>query len=746
MELIDVSVSLTVGVLGVAYPVLLQSVTRLDDKYRSSVIVDLFTKEPELKWFRYLLVASLFTILLWGLQLPVLINSSIIHSIFSDSGKWLAQLASVALAVMFFFLVAKVITYSITIQVVRYLMKKHDSSIKHDDFRHFIGLSDILFTSIREVNQSVVATISEYLYQAFNQVRIAQSGKPVEYPDHYYRLLYDILLELEANPDPRFRYLADRAVGGIWLLGEMTENEVSQSTFRWLWILMRHSIERNHDDYVLGLWEHADQHAAYQLNAIELEHSADYTQIVNQEDIERRKKERHTFEEFFIALGGLVLFQKRNDLIRKMFQHTRSIPPRYELLPSQMDDVFHWYNWFFDHGRRNFSWIESTYSMPGLSSMGNEGETKAVILKYIALLFIRQFSLHAYYVYQNPLAMPAIPATQVEKSNWLASMDLMIDQVTELYNDRDLMKEVGLSLINDDWCVANQKTPPIQMLNDFKLSIQNSIQQGLREQQPAEDKVKLFYETSKQILVPVMNDLIKLKGPDNPSMDVQKWFIIGEHHRQDKSTFVHDQGFDHFNYHSILAERLAEKIRNAISEVFWRCKTSQYLINKEQVKEALNRLSLGDKRYVVVSFGIDAGEFVKNQGGSFSNVRFIFFKNSISRLAGRCFFVLREADLPQISFLPPGDNWITKEELVLLDESVNLFGAVVDLHVNQTIREAIQPDVPNEDLHKSVMTTLAFSIEWKFKKNIRCVYFSIVTPQRPQGVPNELKDILPFDD
>lgn len=323
-------------------------------------------------------------------------------------------------------------------------------------------------------------------------------------------------------------------------------------------------------------------------------------------------------------------------------------------------------------------------------------------------------------------------------------MDVMIEQVSDLYNNRDLMNAIGFDYINEAWCLENQKRPPMQLLDDIKTSIANSIQQGLQEQQPAEDKVNLFLETSKAILVPVMKDVLRVSGKASPGKDIQKWYISGQHQRQDKSAFVHDQQADHLNYHSFLAEQLSARIRDGISEVFWRCKTTQYLIHKEQVKDALNRLVLGNERYIVISFGIDASEFVAAQGGSFPNIRFLFFANSISRLAGRCFFVLRENDLPQISFLPPGDEWVDKDQLVVIDQSVELYGAVVDLHSNDVVRSAIQADTPQEDLHKLVLTTLAFNIEWKFRKNFPCVYFSFVTPHRQQGVPNELKDIQPF--
>ena len=52
---IDFYIYIVISLLGVAYPLLLQVISRLDEKYSSENIVELFDKELEGKTFKWLL-------------------------------------------------------------------------------------------------------------------------------------------------------------------------------------------------------------------------------------------------------------------------------------------------------------------------------------------------------------------------------------------------------------------------------------------------------------------------------------------------------------------------------------------------------------------------------------------------------------------------------------------------------------------------------------------------------------------
>lgn len=74
MTNLDFYIYIVISLLGVAYPLLLQVVARLDEKYSSIRIVAKFDQEYEGRVFKVLLYISLILIVIWTLQLPSFIS------------------------------------------------------------------------------------------------------------------------------------------------------------------------------------------------------------------------------------------------------------------------------------------------------------------------------------------------------------------------------------------------------------------------------------------------------------------------------------------------------------------------------------------------------------------------------------------------------------------------------------------------------------------------------------------------
>ena len=74
MDVISICVSFIVAILAIAYPILFQVVSGLDEKYSSILINDLFNQEKSKKYFLFFLITSLVLIFLWILKLPPLID------------------------------------------------------------------------------------------------------------------------------------------------------------------------------------------------------------------------------------------------------------------------------------------------------------------------------------------------------------------------------------------------------------------------------------------------------------------------------------------------------------------------------------------------------------------------------------------------------------------------------------------------------------------------------------------------
>ena len=129
MKSVDAYIYIIIGILGVAYPILLQVVSHLNEKYSSELITELFKKEREYNAFRYALFSSLFFVGLWSFKLPPLIHLNDPFSvIIENSGEILIILNTIILVISFFMYVRKVLIYYSQTDLISHLIKRHNES------------------------------------------------------------------------------------------------------------------------------------------------------------------------------------------------------------------------------------------------------------------------------------------------------------------------------------------------------------------------------------------------------------------------------------------------------------------------------------------------------------------------------------------------------------------------------------------------------------------------------------------
>lgn len=116
--------NIIIAILAVSYPIIIQVISRLDDKYGSEEIVKRFKQEPIMKRFQFLLIASLISLFIWSLKLPPLPPFDNLGFIVDNSSNLLVMLMTVLLVVSFINLVNKVLTYSDTSKLFDYINSK----------------------------------------------------------------------------------------------------------------------------------------------------------------------------------------------------------------------------------------------------------------------------------------------------------------------------------------------------------------------------------------------------------------------------------------------------------------------------------------------------------------------------------------------------------------------------------------------------------------------------------------------
>lgn len=266
---LDACIYTIIAILGIAYPILLQVISRLDDKYSSARAVGLFEQEPERKGFVFLLKLSALVSGIWFCRFPppaTLLGHGFWSAVVANSALLLVYLTSAALLVFFFLLTEKTITYYNTQKFSTHLQRKHRQN--RADKRHVEILTDVFLAVISARNSPVAQQIAEFFTEEFGWERTEAGASEVVYSSVYYQLTYRTTEELAQLGNRKDKSLAHRAAGGNWLLGDSAQHVISESTYFALWHNLLLALDYEQEDMVYDYWRTAYRYLEQHLRTI----------------------------------------------------------------------------------------------------------------------------------------------------------------------------------------------------------------------------------------------------------------------------------------------------------------------------------------------------------------------------------------------------------------------------------------------------------------------------------------------
>jgi len=610
-----------------------------------------------------------------------------------------------------------------------------------DEYKYFGIISDLLIYAIRNQNEKIAKSISSFMYGAFKDFRTKNHGKEVEYPNIYYEVVSKTIEELASQKNRRFVFLEYRTAGNLWLLGEYENSKISEITYSRIWGNLILAIKYERDDYIMYHWERAYQYIRSSLPQINPQYSDHPFEIKNQPEVDKRKNERRRFLEFHYALGGLLLYTKRYTCIQRAFTYTQSLPPQYELLPDTMDDVFGLFFLFWDPYEMRIPWITTRYYLPETSGIVADKILKKAVCQYIAILFLRQYSIQPFLYGMEPLRPPQLPKSQGEKREWIDNLDYFKSFVEEILKNRELLDQIGLGFITNKWCEDNNLPNPLKFIDSLKSNVIKSFEGTQIEQSIANEKVQRFKDTTIAISIPVFNDYKAINNTNELTGELKSWYIYGESTVIDKSGFAINQDADHINFDSFLPTSFVEKYQKAISEVFSYSTSKSYLLNSSDIIPALLNLSLNKIDYVIVSFGLNFTH-LENQSKKQlpENLEIIKYNFGNYHIVGNSLFIVRKLDLPKIIYKEIAKEEIQKYNLEKIDDEFNLYTTVIDLNTSEVLRTSLAKTI-STDLRKSVYMGIFINHEVQWKKDVQCIQIREATPFQERGIVDKLSDI-----
>jgi len=302
MQIAEISILFIIAILGMAYPISIQVVSQLDEKYKSVNILDLFEEESIGKFFTWSLYGALAYILLYAFRRMGLVTFEVGPTCKNMVEDGLIFVAAI-LIISFLSYVNLIFSYYSPYRLYEYLRKNRDDK----NFSYFRAIADIYYLSIRLHDNRLATTIHNYLYQRFKNIRSASDGSPVVYPIIFYEMTHNSLIEFCELKSNKMTYIGKNIASGHFLLGEHEYSHVSEATYNWLWHNLRLISETKNDKLAFEYWKNSHQLISSAFPRINFKYSSTNTlEVENREEIDQREKERDKFYEFHFALGGML--------------------------------------------------------------------------------------------------------------------------------------------------------------------------------------------------------------------------------------------------------------------------------------------------------------------------------------------------------------------------------------------------------------------------------------------------------
>lgn len=755
-NIVEICVAIDIAILGIAYPIIVDKISNIGDKYSSEYLSVLFNNEFPQKTFSIKLLfwqikieISIFKLTLF---LTILTFITLIFNqkppfgfdnwFINNSAKIIVFLFTAFLTAFFFKWLDYVFLYNgKSTSLLKHIINKYNSLKDNDEIKHYYlkSINELSFYAVEKQDEHLQETLLQFYYQEFKKIRQKHDKSiPLVYPIDLYFLVNKLNEELLNSQNRKLQAIEHRAVSGLWLLGEDFENiPISEETYNWIWRNLYIICEN--EKFVKMYWANVNQYYDFRMPNIAPDYDYELRIVKNEEKVKQREIERSNFLEFHFALGGLLLYRKQYNTIKYIFEYSQSLPPKYVLLPESMTIIFEWFESFRNEFKNRKTPIDIKYYFPELDNLGNRRQVNYWICSYMVILFIRQFSLNTYYVYQEFTAMPNLPDDVLELNNWLDSINYFEKCLNDVLKNEKLIKELKF-----ENTVLKNKENIENFIPNLRDKIKAKIGQKKLDAQLSSEKIKDFEDTTNTIISQAFDsykDIFNDEENTNQENDL-KLSVNGEVNLITKSAFT-DDDIPHMNYDSIFASHIAtNNIQRFIPNSFLISRTKRYLLNKENIIEGLEKIIGVNKDAIIIGVNIISYELdeILTKSKYSSIIKKI---RSYEYRIEDVLYVLNKSDLPFIEYMNLQESEIKELQLKLINDKYKIYTSIIDINTpeNISIRDKWKLGNEEDNLELKVQVTIAFLAIIRWKKQRDVIQISIASQFKEQGIQSDLDEL-----
>lgn len=740
----EILLAIVPAMCGIAMPLLLQAIERIDAKYQSIGLVELFKKECIYKVSTRVLILSCFYFIYIMLgPIPSMIDCWLIE----NSAAIIGVLLIVVLFICFFLFCKRILVYYNPIKLNQrliYLIKKKGAVEALDAYRAWVEIiPSIVKDSDYEDTYKTLDVIKQLIEKDASEEKTSSGNSSLPYLNYSFTTIIEGLCRNGHNHN------ADKCIDYLVQILLNTKKRIPEAYYNCLWMCIRLFVQYDRDDLVYSYWASVSNHYEY------MEYEVDG-------DIHEGAKLRRDFFEFNIFVGALILYKKKYGLLNQMLSYKINIPSSYPLCTKSLSHLVDWYKRINELDDIE---IEKRFPFPDIKG------TNSVVLgsanRYMSLLYLNTYKIEHFYSLDNVFGLPVFE--QDERT--LRRMDDMLSSLEYnlklILNDKLIIEE-SLSIKNVksliDECVqaylGSNILSPLEYIKCAKGQIEQDIdsiiQGGLGVD---EDYVESIHKNIATTLAGNIQCYLEVFS-ENPicipkSMDAK---IYGLMNQQFYNSEFAKGTSKPINTDEYLVHQIWSQLEGNFSLMFMKRKSiATYRIDFKNVLEGIKRLGI-DETYTIVSFNVnwryfmDANSELVQESSNVVVEKFVYDNISIFNFGCGVYpgrrdniYIMRNKSLPKLSFSSPEEETIKRFGLTCWSPEFQLYLGYNKLSDN--------PDILTEEERKSwgdkIFTTSLYSACWnvylEWKKDAKMINFVLYHESNSELIV-KAETILPFEE
>lgn len=565
------TITVFAAVFGMAYPLILQAIDRIDDKYTSSVLATDLRKRWQFKTFNRLIVACIVCVAVLAYVLEYVEGDCLKYAIVSAS-----VLVIVALMIVVVLLFHQILNYYSPVDLLKLLEKKKIN-------RNANALLDLAKYAAKtddfELHVKSLAALGVLFHE---EQRNTPEDKPVEYSAE----LYDILAKISKNigdtsmADDRYNYIGIASI----IYAFDSKGGLSLKTNQQMWSMVNWAAKAGNGGWFKDYWTYADQY--YRFYKLE-------------GNTELARANLREFYHYHVMMGGLLVYFKRYDWLSHIMHFSQSEPPRFDLIPGTLDKIFEMVALVDDLRSKPFG-LYQKYQFIGLERGAKMDDAIASFVnQYLALLIIRLWTYNDYNInYSNPLDIPMSNDEYIEANEALIANVERMKRGVEKWYQTGLLSEFGLYNLPGQQEVQDKLDEYIGILKEKITEIQAREEVDRHKAQVIKDEI-IVANASSHCSVPMKNEIIVL---DEGSYDVFSTPVMAIE-RIDKPFITIGSKRELGNFGSCLVHTLNFNLLNVyLGKALPKPFTAEYNINQKDLLDAIDKLGLPED-YIIIETG-----------------------------------------------------------------------------------------------------------------------------------------------